>query len=95
MYSTKLQSKAYSTHPPPPTPLLKILFVSYFNVEWLTCSPTSSPAKGLSPEDMKTIRVSLMSLIKYYISRDITYDELDAILKFLFAVKDQDMVCIV
>lgn len=56
-------------------------------------SPTSSPAKGLSPEDMKTIRVSLMSLIKYYISRDITYDELDAILKFLFAVKDQDMVC--
>lgn len=59
-----------------------------------TFSPTSSPAKGLSPEDMKTIRVSLMSLIKYYISRDITYDELDAILKFLFAVKDQDMVCI-
>eukprot|EP00105_Crassostrea_gigas_P036363 XP_019920511.1 PREDICTED: neurobeachin-like protein 1 [Crassostrea gigas] len=56
-------------------------------------SPTSSPAKGLSPEDMKTIRVSLMSLIKYYISRDITYNELDAILKFLFAVKDQDMVC--
>ncbi|XP_078323505.1 neurobeachin-like protein 1 isoform X4 [Crassostrea virginica] len=56
-------------------------------------SPPPTQDKGLSPEDMKTIRVSLMSLVKYYISRDISYEELDCILKFLFAVKDQEMVC--
>ncbi|XP_061165431.1 neurobeachin-like protein 1 isoform X2 [Saccostrea echinata] len=56
-------------------------------------SPASTPDSGLSSEDRKTIRVSLMSLIKYYISREVSYEELNSILKFLFAVKDEDMAC--
>lgn len=53
---------------------------------------SSTDDSGLSEEDSKTIRVSLFNLIKYYIIRDITADELGQLLGFLLAVKTQDLV---
>ena len=46
----------------------------------------------LSEEDAKTIRVALLGLIKYYVFREITFDELNQILNFVVTVKDENMV---
>ncbi|XP_053386541.1 neurobeachin-like protein 1 [Mercenaria mercenaria] len=47
----------------------------------------------LSEEDARTIRVSLLSLVKYYIVRDITVEELSAVFHFMMACKDENMIC--
>ncbi|XP_060592045.1 neurobeachin-like protein 1, partial [Ruditapes philippinarum] len=47
----------------------------------------------LSEEDARTIRVSLLSLIKYYIAKDITIDELSAILHFMMGCKEESLIC--
>jgi uncharacterized protein YeeX (DUF496 family) len=46
----------------------------------------------LSEEDARTIRVSLLSLVKYYIAKDITIDELSAILQFMMGCKEESLV---
>ncbi|CAI9726854.1 1 isoform X1 [Octopus vulgaris] len=54
----------------------------------------SSVTEGsLTKEDTKTIRVSLLGLIKFYIAKDITFDELSQILAFLLNVKEEDLKC--
>lgn len=53
---------------------------------------TSTEQSGLSDEDNKTIRVALLNLIKFYISRDITADELSQIVGFIVVTKQQDLI---
>ncbi|XP_041374666.1 neurobeachin-like protein 1 [Gigantopelta aegis] len=48
---------------------------------------------GLSDEDRRTIRVSLVNLIKFYIVKDITIDELASIISFLTVVKQENIIC--
>ncbi len=59
----------------------------------LNFSPDFSGEGKLSEEDAKTIRVSLLGLIKYYVFKEITFDELNQILCFVVTVKDENMVC--
>ena len=47
---------------------------------------------GLSEEDAKTIRVSLLNLIKFYIVKEITLEELNQLIHFMIACKDENMV---
>ncbi len=64
-------------------------------LSWLcSCifSPDFSGEGKLSDEDAKTIRVSLLGLIKYYVFKEITFDELNQILCFVVTVKDENMV---
>ncbi|ESO94157.1 hypothetical protein LOTGIDRAFT_232423 [Lottia gigantea] len=44
-------------------------------------------------EDGKTIRVSLINLIKYYITHDITGDECSQLIAFLITVKEEVLLC--
>lgn len=46
----------------------------------------------MSDEDAKTIRVALLGLIKYYVFREITFEELNQILCFVVTVEDENMV---
>ncbi|KAK3582874.1 hypothetical protein CHS0354_012486 [Potamilus streckersoni] len=52
-----------------------------------------SSRSGLSEEDAKTIRVSLLNLIKYYVAKEITYDELNSMVSFIITVRQEDMIC--
>ncbi|GAB1600529.1 neurobeachin-like protein 1 isoform X2 [Argonauta hians] len=54
----------------------------------------SSTTEGsLTKEDTKTIRVSLMGLIKFYIAKVITFEELSQIMAFLMNVKEEELKC--
>lgn len=46
----------------------------------------------LCNEDVKTIRVSLLGLVKYYITRDINIQDISAIIGFLISVKEEEML---
>ena len=46
----------------------------------------------LSEEDAKTIRVSLLNLVKFYIVKEITLEELNQLLHFMIACKEENMV---
>ncbi|XP_052080874.1 neurobeachin-like protein 1 isoform X2 [Mytilus californianus] len=48
---------------------------------------------GLSSEDSKQIRVSLFSLVKFYIAREVTADELLHIIGFLVVAREENMIC--
>ncbi|XP_067686159.1 neurobeachin-like protein 1 [Haliotis asinina] len=54
---------------------------------------SSSLTSGLSEEDSKTIRVSLFNLIKFYIIKDITVEELAQMISFLTVVKEENLIC--
>lgn len=47
----------------------------------------------LSKEDAKTIRGSLLGLIKFYIIKDITFEELSQIMAFVMAAKEETLKC--
>ena len=47
---------------------------------------------GLLEEDAKTIRGSLLSLVKYYIVKDITLDELLQLFNFMLTCNEESMV---
>ncbi|OWF44124.1 neurobeachin-like protein 1 isoform X3 [Mizuhopecten yessoensis] len=53
----------------------------------------SSCDSGLSAVDAKTIRGSLLSLVKYYMIKDVTAEEVSSIICFLVTVKEEDLVC--
>jgi hypothetical protein len=46
----------------------------------------------LSSDDSKTIRVSLLGLVKYYIQKELNFKEVAAILGFLSSVKEEVLV---
>ena len=46
----------------------------------------------ISSDDARTIRGSLFSLVKFYMSKEGTYDELNALLSFLYDVNDEPVV---
>jgi len=46
----------------------------------------------LSSDDSKTIRVSLLSLVKYYMQKELNVKEVAAILGFLSSVKEEVLV---
>lgn len=47
----------------------------------------------LCKEDAKTIRGSLLGLIKFYILKDITFEEVSQIMAFVIAVKEETLKC--
>ncbi|XP_052812655.1 neurobeachin-like protein 1 isoform X3 [Mya arenaria] len=51
-----------------------------------------STSGGLSEEDSRTIRVSLMGLVKYFILKDITAQEMAAVLNYMMACGDENMI---
>jgi hypothetical protein len=46
----------------------------------------------LSSDDTRTVRVSLLGLVKYYIQKEPTFKEVAAILGFLSSVKEEALV---
>ncbi|KAK3083537.1 hypothetical protein FSP39_025014, partial [Pinctada imbricata] len=56
-------------------------------------SDTSEGNENISSEDIKTIRVSLLSLVKYYIVKEVRNDELSAIVRFIVAAGNEHMIC--
>ncbi len=46
----------------------------------------------VSAEDGKTIRVSLLGLVKYYVAKEITFEELNQLLGFIAAVHEENLV---
>ena len=56
-------------------------------------SVISSPGVSeLTAEDCQTIRGSLYGLIKFYVLKDITFQELSQIISFITAVKQEQLV---
>jgi neurobeachin-like protein 1/2 len=47
---------------------------------------------ALTPEDAKTLRGALLSLVKYFIVKDVNVKEVSAILGFLSTVKEEPLV---
>ncbi|KAL4217498.1 Neurobeachin-like protein 1 [Mactra antiquata] len=47
----------------------------------------------LSEDDARTIRVSLLNLVKYFIAKDITAEELNIIFNFMMACRGENMIC--
>ncbi|XP_026014158.1 neurobeachin-like protein 1 isoform X2 [Astatotilapia calliptera] len=47
----------------------------------------------LSEDDVRTIRASLCSLIKYYISKGMSQEEMQSILGYIAAIGDEDQLC--
>lgn len=47
---------------------------------------------ALSPEDAKTLRGALLSLVKYFIVKDVNVKEMTAILGFISTVKEEPLV---
>ncbi|XP_077997957.1 neurobeachin-like protein 1 isoform X2 [Glandiceps talaboti] len=52
----------------------------------------NSPNHGLSSEDARTIRVSLLGLIKYYVGKGIEIEEMMAIVNFLVQASEDSMI---
>ncbi|BFZ22107.1 hypothetical protein BsWGS_25146 [Bradybaena similaris] len=52
----------------------------------------TTEVSSLTEEDSKTIRVSLLNLIKYYISSNIHADELNQIMAFILAVREPNLL---
>lgn len=50
---------------------------------------------GLSLEDNKAIRAALFGLIKFYVFKDISYEEVNQILNFIVAVKQEFSVSLI
>ena len=46
----------------------------------------------LTEEDAKMIRVSLFGLVKFYIVKEITHEELSSLLNFMLVCLDENMV---
>ena len=55
------------------------------------CS-SSSEVSELNKEDCRTIRGSLFGLIKFYVMKEITFQELSHVISFVTAVKVEELV---
>ncbi|XP_034461449.1 neurobeachin-like protein 1 isoform X1 [Hippoglossus hippoglossus] len=53
----------------------------------------SNKDSDLSEDDIRTIRASLCGLIKYYISKGMSQEEMQSILGYIAAIGDEDQLC--
>lgn len=53
---------------------------------------SSNKESDLSEDDVKTIRASLYGLVKYYISKGVSQDEMHSILGYVAAIGDEEQV---
>lgn len=58
----------------------------------LLCRKNSNKESDLSEDDIRTIRASLYGLIKYYISKGMSQEEMHSILGYIAAIGDEDQV---
>lgn len=65
-------------------------------LNWLSFLPyfrkNANKDSDLSEDDVRTIRASLCSLIKYYISKGMSQEEMQSILGYIAAIGDEDQV---
>ncbi|KAL1022209.1 hypothetical protein UPYG_G00023730 [Umbra pygmaea] len=54
---------------------------------------SGSRDRDLSDDDIRTIRASLCGLIKYYISKGMSQEEMHSILGYIAAIGDDDQIC--
>ncbi|XP_061652888.1 neurobeachin-like protein 1 isoform X2 [Phyllopteryx taeniolatus] len=54
---------------------------------------TSNKESGLSDDDILNIRISLYDLIKYYISKGMSQEEMHSIIGYIAAIGDEDQIC--
>ncbi|XP_063733785.1 neurobeachin-like protein 1 isoform X2 [Eleginops maclovinus] len=54
---------------------------------------TSHKDSDLSEDDIRTVRASLCGLIKYYISKGMSQEEMHSILGYVAAIGDEDQLC--
>lgn len=52
----------------------------------------SNKESDLSEDDIKTIRASLYGLVKYYISKGLSLEEMNSILGYVAAIGDEEQV---
>lgn len=52
----------------------------------------SNKESDLSEDDIRTIRASLCGLVKYYISKGMSQDEMHSILGYIAAIGEEDQV---
>ncbi|XP_066264160.1 neurobeachin-like protein 1 isoform X5 [Branchiostoma lanceolatum] len=52
-----------------------------------------SSVEGLTEDDVKTIRASLLGLVKYYVSKGINQEEMSAIVSYICALHDECQLC--
>lgn len=52
----------------------------------------SNKESDLSEDDIKTIRASLYGLVKYYISKGMSQEEMHSLLGYIAAIGDEDQV---
>eukprot|EP00058_Branchiostoma_floridae_P012964 XP_002598452.1 hypothetical protein BRAFLDRAFT_83269 [Branchiostoma floridae] len=52
-----------------------------------------SAVEGLTEDDIKTIRASLLGLVKYYVSKGINQEEMSAIVSYICALHDECQLC--
>ncbi|KAM4537797.1 neurobeachin-like protein 1 isoform 2-T2 [Fundulus diaphanus] len=53
----------------------------------------ASKENDLSEDDIRTVRASLCGLIKYYISKGMSQEEMHSILGYIAAISDEDQLC--
>ncbi|XP_028319544.1 neurobeachin-like protein 1 isoform X2 [Gouania willdenowi] len=53
----------------------------------------STKDSDLSEDDVRAIRASLLSLVKYYISKGVTQEEMHSILGYIAAIGDEEQLC--
>lgn len=58
----------------------------------LLCRKSSNKDGDLSEDDVCTIRASLYGLIKYYISKGMSQEEMHSILGYIAAIGDEEQV---
>ncbi|XP_069790230.1 neurobeachin-like protein 1 isoform X2 [Narcine bancroftii] len=73
------------------------LFRKKYGVQFLLdtirmCYSSSSQDSDLSVDDVKTIRASLYGLIKYFISKGVTQEEVQSIMGYIAAVNDEEQL---
>ncbi|TRY98711.1 hypothetical protein DNTS_010265 [Danionella cerebrum] len=54
---------------------------------------SGSKAGDLSEDDIRTIQASFYNLLKYYISKGTTHDEIQSILGYISAIGDEEQLC--
>nr|XP_057907467.1 neurobeachin-like protein 1 isoform X2 [Doryrhamphus excisus] len=54
---------------------------------------TSNKDSDLSEDDIRTIRMSLCGLVKYYISKGMSQEEMHSIMGYIAAIGDEDQIC--
>lgn len=53
---------------------------------------SSNKESDLSEDDVRTIRASLYGLVKYYISKGVSQEEMHSILGYVAAIGDEEQV---